>query len=106
MNFRKTDLYLRKLLKSNMESLTLATKSYIYLDKLGFEVLSKPENGYKIEYSYIPTNSVKEVILYEIINNKEKELSRFSNLDSILEVVKFLEKYPQKVVESILQTLK
>jgi len=106
MNFRKVNLYLRKLLKYNMESLAVATKSSIYLDELGFEVSYKPENGYKIEYSYIPINSVKEAILYEIHNSEEKELGRFSNLDNILEVVKYLEKYPQKVVENILQTLK
>jgi hypothetical protein len=89
-----------------MESLVIATRSYKYLDNLGFEVSYKPENGYKIEYSYIPTNSVKEVTLYKINANEEKEIDRFSNLDNILDVVKLLEKYPQKIVENILQTLK
>ncbi|AWR97503.2 hypothetical protein DFR86_08040 [Acidianus sulfidivorans JP7] len=77
-----------------------------FLDKLGFKVQDKPIDGYEIAYRYIPINSVKEVILFKIENGKEIEIGSFSNKDNALDVAKALEKYPARVVEEILQTLK
>lgn len=77
-----------------------------FLDKFGFKVSDKPKEGYEITYRYIPINSVKEVVLFKIEDGKEIQIASFSSLDSIIDIVKRLEGYPEGVIEEVIQTLK
>ncbi|MBW9140733.1 MAG: hypothetical protein K1T65_03390 [Candidatus Aramenus sp.] len=89
-----------------MASSVLVGRQVKYLSEFGFEVSERPAKGYKIESYYLPTNSVKEVIVTKVEGDVEKEIARVSSLDNVIDLVKAFEGYPQKLVEVILQILK
>ncbi len=89
-----------------MASSIIVGRQVRYLNEFGFEVTSRPSVGYKIESYYIPTNSVKEVVIAKVEGDVEKEIARVSSLDNVMDIVKAFEGYPQKLVETILQILK
>ncbi|BCU67546.1 hypothetical protein HS7_09830 [Sulfolobales archaeon HS-7] len=76
-----------------------------YFDQSGVKKEYPIKDGYLIGYRILTENSMKEVVLEVIEDGGRKEVYTFTSFDSVVEIVKRVQNFPQSVLEEILRLI-